>query len=136
MSTARKTRRSLVAVLVIAIAGCTQGDGKTSVTGTVVVDGKPALLGSISFMPVDGRGPSAGAAIVDGHYTSRVIAGDTRVAIRVPKVIGQKKRYDTPDSPMIDVVEEALPARYNDATDLRVEVKPGVSEHNFDLSSS
>jgi hypothetical protein len=101
----------------------------------VTVDGVPAEVGAIAFLPVDGQSATAGGSIEQGRYTAQVPPGKMKVEIRVSKVVGQKKLYDTPDSPVQPIMEEVLPAKYNDATELEVEVKLGENEHNFDLKT-
>ena len=58
-------------------------------------------------------------------YSAKLQPGDKRVAITSPKVIGKKKMYDTPDSPVVDVTEELLPKRYNAQSELTLTVKLG-----------
>jgi hypothetical protein len=115
-------------------AGCS-GDGLYPVSGSVTVDGQPAQTGSIAFFPVDGKSQTTGAAIKAGQYTARVPPGAARVEIRVPKVVGKVKLYNTPDSPYQDKMEETLPARYNNKTELTLEVKPGWNEKNWELKT-
>ena len=52
-----------------------------------------------------------------------------------PKVIEKKKAYDAPDSPYTEITKEQVPERYNDKTELKVEVKPGTNELPFDLKA-
>ncbi len=114
--------------------GC--GDpNEAVVSGTVTVDGEPAKMGSITFIPVDGETGTAGGAITDGKYTAEVPIGTKKVQIRVSRIVGQTKLYDTPDSPMQPVYEEVLPPKYNDQTELILDVKPGQNEENYDLSA-
>ncbi|MBN1853529.1 MAG: hypothetical protein JW829_12430 [Pirellulales bacterium] len=47
-------------------AGCSN---PTTIRGTVTYDGKPVEKGAITFTPVDGKGPSIGAKIIDGTYS-------------------------------------------------------------------
>ena len=101
----------------ILIAGCEKPNVGV-VTGTITVDGSPAKSGSIAFFPGNGKSSTAGAEIVDGQYTANVPLGTAKVEIRVPKVVGQKKLYETPDSPMQQILAESLPPKYNDATEL------------------
>lgn len=115
--------------------GCGPESKMTSVSGTVSVDGKPAEKGSISFIPVDGMTSTTGAVIENGKYKSEAPLGESKVEIRVPKVVGKKKLYDTPDSPVQEVLEEVLPAKYNEATELRFVGERGNNEKNWDLSS-
>jgi hypothetical protein len=118
-----------------AVAGCSGPPTHGEVTGTVTVDGKPAPRGAVTFIPVDGKSQTAGGEIKDGRYTARVPLGLAKVEVRVPKVVGRKKLYDTPDSPFQDVLEEVLPDRYNNSTQLTLDVKPGKNEKDWDLKS-
>jgi hypothetical protein len=115
------------------LVGCS--DNQTAeVAGTVTVDGQPAEKGAISFIPADGKGPTAGGEITAGKYIAKnVPIGTATVQIRVSKVMGKKKLYNTPESPYQDWYGEALPKKFNDATELRFDVKPGNNEKNWDL---
>ena len=42
--------------------------------------------------------------------------GLSTVQIRVSKIVGKKKIYDAPDSPVREVWAEVLPPEYNDDT--------------------
>jgi hypothetical protein len=121
-------------VSLLLITGCSDPTVGT-VSGTVTVDGAPVKSGSITFFPLDGRSSTSGAEIVDGKYTTTVAPGTARVEIHVPKVIGQRKAYDTPDSPMMEIVGEALPAKYHDASELTLDVKLGENRQDYDLST-
>lgn len=117
------------------LLGCSGDNTTGEVTGTVSVDGKPAEKGSIGFVPVDGKSPTAGAEIKDGKYTAKVPVGTAKVEIRVPKVVGKKKLYNTPDSPVQDLLEEVLPAKFNEESELKLDVKSGKNEKSWDLKS-
>jgi hypothetical protein len=124
-------RLALLAGVLFA-AGCDEPTTGT-VTGMITVDGAPAKNGSIAFFPVDGKASTAGAEIVDGHYTAEVAFGQSKVEIRVPKVVGERKLYDAPNSPMKSVLAESLPAKYNDASELTLDVKPGENQKDYSL---
>lgn len=129
-------QRSLFFFAAAVLAGCAGGDPNFSeVSGAVTVDGQPLKEGNITFSSVSGNAPSAGGPITDGKYTAKVHIGSTKVEIRASKVVGQKKVYDTPDSPMRNIMEEMLPAKYNAQTELTLEVEPGTTVKNFDLST-
>jgi hypothetical protein len=119
---------------VLLVPGCAEPTTGV-VTGTVAVDGTPAKTGAIAFFPVDGKSSTAGAEIIDGQYTATVPLGTAKVEIRVSKKIGQKKLYDTPDSPVKDVLAETLPPKYNDASELTLDVQPGENRQDYDLST-
>ncbi len=118
-----------------AIAGCSGDSTKAKVTGEVTVDGVKPVEGAITFIPVDGMAPVTGTMIENGEYSALVPFGLMKVEIRVPKKVGEKKLYDTPDSDVMPVMAETLPNKYNAETELELDVKPGVNEHNFELST-
>jgi hypothetical protein len=123
-----------VLIVVLVFSGCAEPTTGV-VTGTVTVDGVPAKSGSIAFFPVNRKSSTAGAEIIDGSYTATVPLGASKVEIRVSKVVGQKKLYDTPDSPIQTLMAESLPAKYNDATELTLDVRPGTNEQDYLLTT-
>lgn len=130
-----RTVGGAVLVALLALAGCNSGPTMGDVRGTVLVDGKPAEGGGITFEPADGNGQTAGGEIHNGQYATQVPVGAAKVRISVAKVVGRKKVYDTPDSPIMPITVEALPARYNEQTELELEVKPGLNQKDWDLKS-
>jgi hypothetical protein len=136
MSLVRTLSLSLLLAALVVAAGCNNQDpNRGEVTGLVTVNGQPAASGAVAFSPVDGQSPTSGGKIVNGEYSVKASIGTVKVAIRVPKVVGQRKLYNTPDSPIQPLMEETLPPEYNDRTTLTFDVKPGVNEHNFDLKT-
>src|SRR4029078_7580832 len=121
-----------VLALVFLAAGCSKPTTGT-LTGTVKVDGQPAKEGAITLIPVDGKGRTAGGVIKDGQYSATASLGQMKVEIRVPKIVGEEKLYDIAHSPMKPKMQESLPKRYNDNTELTVEVTAGEVVKNFDL---
>lgn len=130
--------RTLAVVLLwaaaLACAGCEQPN-TGAVTGKVVVDGVPAENGSIAFYPLAGKSFTAGSEIADGRYSAQVPLGRCRVEIRVSKIVGEQKLYDSADSPVQPVMEEMLPALYNTASELEIDVVAGGNEHDFELTT-
>ncbi|MEO2049501.1 MAG: hypothetical protein ABGX16_23330 [Pirellulales bacterium] len=126
---------SLLGVAFLQGSGCSNNATTAEVSGSVIVDGEPAEMGAIGFVPTDGKSPTAGGGIKNGRYTAQVPFGESKVEIRVSKVIGQKKLYDTPDSKTQPIMAEVLPEKYNDQTELRIDVQPGINEKDFDLES-
>jgi hypothetical protein len=128
----------LLAALV-ALAGCEGGPEVGEVTGTVTVDGQtPPPGSSITFVPTDGKSPTAGASIEGGRYAAKVPVGAARVEIRVPRPAGKPRAgAGGPDGPGPggDIIEESLPPRYNEKTELTFDVKPGRNEKNWDLKT-
>ncbi|HKB04588.1 MAG TPA: hypothetical protein VKD90_20360 [Gemmataceae bacterium] len=124
------------ALAVLALVGCGD-DGPTTaeVTGTVSVNGQtPAAGSSITFIPADGKSQTTGALIEDGKYAVRVPVGTAKVEIRVPRPVAKPGRKTEGPGPGGDIIEESLPPRYNDETELTFEVKKGKNEKNWDLT--
>jgi len=118
------------------IPGCSDKVKMGEVSGTIQIDGKPAKNGAIAFFPVDRKSPTTGATIEEGRYTARVPLGRAKVEIRVSRVIGHKKLYDAPNSPVQPILEEVLPDKYNNQTELLLDVEPGKNQKDFDLKTS
>lgn len=124
---------ALVAMGLLPLAGCS-GDGMAEVTGQVTLDGQGLSMGTISFFPADGKGPSAAAILKDGRYQARVTPGRKRVEILGYRKLGQKRQNEEdPSSPMIDVTEQIVPERYNARSELTCDVGPRGGEFNFEL---
>ena len=117
------------------LIGCSDPT-KGIVSGTITVDGQLAETGAISFIPLDGRSTTSGGVIKDGKYTVEASVAKVRVEIRVPKVVGEKKIYDTPDSPVQKLMDESLPAKFNDESELTYDIPSGKSTKDFSLSTS
>lgn len=118
----------------ISAAGCGNSSG-SKVRGTVTFDGKPLKNGSIEFFPLGKTGQSAGAPITNGMYEVDASVGEMKVSINGSEVVGQQKAYDSPDSPMVNVIRNPIPAKYNTQSQLKSTLVVGPNEVNFDLKS-
>lgn len=118
-----------------------QGPERVIVTGNVTFDGKPVSQGEIWFIPAAGReAPQAGAIIKEGQY---------RVENKGGVPIGACQVKITADRPQADVkivsdggpeevpTTQYLPARFNEKTELTVEIESSSEpvNQNFDLKS-
>ena len=103
---------------------------------------------ALKELDIEGIEPTAHAAPVfdrmrnDEPHTSLPVESVMQNApdqsqnqIRVPKVVGQTRIYNTKDSPIQDVMQESLPPQYNDRTQLTYEVPSGKSTKDFDLGT-
>jgi hypothetical protein len=133
------SRLLLLAVAALALAGCGASDSERSrVQGAVSYGGEPVDDGGIAFIP-EGGGPSqvrATGDIRDGHYdldsTRGPYPGKYSVEIYWYKKTGRK--IASPSGKAFkDETKQAIPAKYNDKTELKVEVKPGRNTLDFDL---
>lgn len=127
---------SLHAVIGLAVMGCNAShDFAGTVKGKVTIDGQLAETGTISFVPVGQKYPIARGDIVNGQYMQEVPSGEYKVMISSHKVVSEENIYGTPDSPKRKITAEILPVRYNDQTELLIEVGEAETNYNFDLSS-
>jgi hypothetical protein len=114
------------------LSGC---GGTATVSGQVTVDGEPLKNGVISYVPADDSGAPATTAIQDGKYELQMVPGKKFVQISAPGAVRKVREYNAPDAPEIVITDERLPARYNSATDLVLEVKAGINTKDWDLDT-
>lgn len=110
--------------IAVFLAGCGSSDPRVAVTGKVTLDGTPVENGAITFTPQDGKAPTVSGTIQDGAYSARVHPGKVEVRIVAPKVVGKRKAYPTPDSPLVDIVQESIPPKYNVKSELLADIPP------------
>ncbi len=122
----------VLAIFAATVVGCSSSTEAT-VTVEVNYDGTPLKDGAIRFVPTDGKTATSGGVIANGKFTGPVPIGEMRVEITAPKVVGKKKAYETPESPMVDVIEELLDEKYNAKSELKMTVKSGSQTEKFDL---
>jgi len=118
------------------LAGCS-GESSTrgTVNGTVLLDNAPLGEGTVQFIPAGGDLPTTAAFVKDGKFSATVPVGRMKVRFSAPQVKGQRKMYDTPDSPLVDVVTELIPPRYNVQSKLTLDVVAGDQTPKFELSN-
>jgi len=124
----------IVAAAAAGLAGCGRsGPAEANVHGSVAFDGKPLEKGTITFLPSDGKGPTAGGEIKDGQYSFRVPPGPKRIEVRSPKTkaVVQRKVQEGPQSPAVS--DELIPAIYNRQSTLRKEVQLPETRIDLDL---
>lgn len=123
-------------ILAIVATGCSRGPVMAKISGEVTVDGQPLKDGRILFTPEDGQGQTGGSTITDGKFQVEVPPAKMKVQINASQVIGKQAAYEgVPNSPMMDIVKEIIPKRYNDQTELREEIKPGAQSVKYELRS-
>jgi hypothetical protein len=122
------------------VAGCGRqydGDHRYPLAGTVRVDGEPIEAGAISFIPmnhekqrVSGGPISNGAYSVDEAFGAN--GGQYRVEVRWYKKTGRMLK-DADTGEMYEERKEGLPKRFNEESELTVEVSPENTSYDFDL---
>lgn len=134
MSDPRRLTTCIVAMIVF-LSGC--GSRRPAIEGRVTLDGEPIAYGSIMLVPVDGKGQTAGSGIANGLYRMEASAGPMKVIINSPKKTDRKVHVPTAEDTgtMADLYVDAVPPRYNEATELEVTVVPGRNTFDFALES-
>ncbi len=121
----------------VGFSGCgsePEGPPTYEVSGAVTLDGAPLSKGTIHFVSPEDLAngvPSPSAEIVDGKYQTSSTAGKKKVLIRAPIESGP------PDVTGLVPTKETIPARYNERSELEVEVTEAApNQHDFTLKSS
>jgi len=125
---------------VLFLVGCSD-NGRSEVSGTVSLNGRPIPEGAITFIPVEGNtGPGAGAEIRDGKYfiprEKGVTTGKNRVELRAFRETGRKVQ-DPTGRPGVLTFERVMvfPPEYNDKSTLVRDVKPASDTIDFTITA-
>jgi hypothetical protein len=127
---------SLILILVFCVLmGCGPGGPATHpVSGSVSLDGTPIPDGDIIFTDPTGAATSGMGKITDGKYTANITAGKKRVEIRASKMMpfpaGQVGAMGEKEGP-----QDYIPKKYNDQSELTMDVKAGTNTQDFPLVS-
>jgi hypothetical protein len=126
----RALRHALLLLALSLCCGC--GSKFADITGKVTLAGTPVSKGTITFLPGDGHGPTVAEKISEGQFSVRIPPGQYKVQIYGFRKLGeQHANKSDPSSPMKDILEQIIPARYNTATTLTREIKPGQRQEDF-----
>ena len=114
-------------VAATAILGCADRSGPYAIAGTVTLDGRPVPQGQIVFDP-QGDGKMSVGVVRAGKFSIAAERGPTPgtyiVRITAERPTGQKVKpssYAADQTPQ-DVYEQYIPANYNTASELNVEM--------------
>ncbi|MES2788507.1 MAG: hypothetical protein V4719_02725 [Planctomycetota bacterium] len=122
------TVSSIALALTVVLSGCgTQGDRPDLgyVTGKVTIDGAPLSGVIVAFLPDNGRA-ALGLTNAEGEYELEYLDGKgCKVG---PNTMGLS--VPTGGSP-----SHAIPKKYQDKSDVKVDVQPGANTFDFDLTS-
>ena len=119
------------ALLLCGAFGCGT-DGIVVASGSVTFDGQRLADGAISLYPADKSVAPQGGRIRDGQFQIRCRPGKYRVEI----LASRPKEGAQELSPGMIPFEQYIPARYNDASSLEVEVSTkSRQEFTFNLLS-
>jgi len=122
-------------LMALSATGCGVGGPPLgTVTGMVTLDGKPLAGVSVQFDPGHIR-PASGVTDNEGRYSLSFLPGTEgaplgKNTVRIYPQTTDSAGDDLPDSQIVPI-----PARYNEKSELWVEVTAGVNSFDFDLES-
>jgi hypothetical protein len=112
--------------------GCAPATTTVSIQGNVTLDGQPLEKGDILFTHSDPQFGQEAGKIVGGAYTANVHPGANQVSIRATREVPGKFGPMGTEPELEDIV----PAKYNSATTLNVDVtKEKKKGYDFELQS-
>ena len=108
---------------------------KTTISGTVTMDGKPLAEATIVFVPEENR-PAGAMTDEHGRYELNLRRADWIADVNRVRITTLRDPFHESDGTLIPARPETVPARYNSRTQLTVDVVPGMKHiFNFDLAS-
>ena len=127
-------RTLLLLACCLTLLGCS--DGKSSVHGTVTLDGQSVARGSVTFTKQGSELVREGAVIQDGGFHAVIPPGTYKLELNGQKVVGKRKQkaFDGSDEE-VEITEELFPQRYNTQSQLIQEIKSGANAVKLDLKS-
>ncbi len=127
-------RRSclLLFLVTVFIPGCSRsGPALGEVSGNVTLDGQPLPDAQLSFMPTKGGRTAMAQTDEEGNYT--LIYSMKAYGGEVGENLVRVNKSEAP-KPEANAVE-VIPARYNEQSELKFEIKPGSNTYDLDLQS-
>lgn len=114
------------------LLGCAPAVTTVPIQGKVTIDGQPLEKGDILFTHADPQHGQEAGKVANGAYTANVHPGANKVSIRATREVPGKF------GPMgtEPLLEDIVPAKYNSATTLNVDVtKEKKDGYDFALES-
>ncbi|QDU64286.1 hypothetical protein Pan216_51750 [Planctomycetes bacterium Pan216] len=122
-----------ILVTLVLMPACRQSSG-TEIGGSVQFQGQPIDEGMIIFISLDPDRARAATVIRDGRYALPISPGRKRVEILATRTTGTQPAYEgDADSPLVDVVEQYLPKRFNEESELTCTIEQSQSDLDFSL---
>jgi len=132
---------ALCGALSVSVGCGSNSGGRVAVSGNVTYDGESLKAGQVVFEP-QGPGRMAIGQLVDGRYSIAAergpMPGGYVVRITASRPNGEMASAGpTGGNELREVYEQFVPARYNDSSQLSVEIEAQSSvTHDFELHSS
>jgi hypothetical protein len=125
----------LLVPLALSLAGC-QDSTLVTLHGHVTLDGRPVPTGAVTLLPDHLNGRTASGIIAGGEFTVQLPPATYRVVITSPKVVAPAAGVNDPTEADEQHVQETIPARYNERSEMRVTIAPGMIGLDFDIRAN
>lgn len=130
----RRALGGLALLAFLTFIGCSDS-GRTAVEGSVLIDGQPLSMGSITFIPDAGNGgPSAGGAIVDGKFQIPAKYGPLQGKYRI-KVFADRETGRKVIDPSFGEIAERKQIKFVRDEELSAEVGESDNVFSFALTT-
>ncbi|WDI42572.1 carboxypeptidase-like regulatory domain-containing protein [Bremerella sp. P1] len=121
-------------ILSTSLLGC--NGNQEGVTGTVTLDGQPLPKAEVVFTPTEGGRPATAMTDASGKYDLVYTIDQTGAPPGEYVVRIRAARTETGEDGRDVMTPESVPAKYNEQSQLIVEVQEGASnQFDFDLES-
>jgi hypothetical protein len=136
------SKRLLILVLLISLAGCGARSDRLEITGTVTLDGVPLDEGSIRFTSLGEKKISSGAVVQQGEYRipqeNGLTVGTYHVEITAPDANAPPVMVQVvPGKRGMPTQPDRIPPEYNVNSKQRVDVtEDGDNHFVFDIVTS
>lgn len=121
-------------ILATSLLGC--NSNQEGVTGTVTLDGQPLPKAEVVFTPTEGGRPATAMTDASGKYDLVYTIDQTGAPPGEYVVRIRAARTETGEDGRDVMTPESVPAKYNEQSQLIVEVQEGASnQFDFDLES-
>src|SRR5262245_38374587 len=126
----------LAALAVAIVPGCGSGDSRLAVSGTVTFKDQPLDQGRIEFHPPENKGTMSGAVIENGKYHIPRDKGLTTAIYEVRIYTYEEKGAKAGSVPSEAGLgfKERISKKYNAASTLKADVKPGNTTFDFSVN--
>jgi len=128
-----------LALLALGVAGCSGTAVELGkVEGTITLDGQPLADADVAFRPKEGGRTAIAVTDSSGHYVLEFAAGEQGALVgphlvRVTTFVEEVTADD--GSVEEEGREELVPAKYNEESELEVDVTGGAQTFDFALES-
>jgi hypothetical protein len=123
--------RAIIGIAIfVSLGGCNKSNQNLApVSGRVTLDGQPQASTKVHFQPDGEKSPSMGRTDNDGRYVLSYNRG-----VEGGMIGWNTVRIETATA--VTRGPQLIPARYNDKSELRREVKPGKNTFDFELKTT